>query len=254
MFNFSKKNKLPKTKPGEKLIEFGKADPFVPSPIAARSDIPKWYKNAPRFLNGDTKIQPANASSSGNLGVKYCVPYLDAMSVGYLACLWADLHIEQGPNGPKFSWGVDPDMIEGRDVKGFETLPIPHGHDTQQYIWKQPFSVRLPKGYSAVFSHPLNRFDLPFTTLAGVMDCDHTMPEGNFPFYMQSGWEGVIPAGTPFFQIIPFKREKWLGIENKDVFDKAQKRLFNSGRVIYGDYKRRLWTRKEYRTEYRDND
>ena len=42
MFNFSKKNKLPKTKPGEKLIEFGKADPFVPSPIAARSDIPKW--------------------------------------------------------------------------------------------------------------------------------------------------------------------------------------------------------------------
>ena len=252
MFNFSKKNKFPKTKPGEKLIEFGKTNVFIPSPVPSITEIPKWYKDAPRFLHGDTKLKGAGKDSSGNLGVKYCVPFLDALTLGYNACLWADLHITQGVNGPMFTWGVDPDMIEGRKVKGFETLPIPHGHSAEQYIWRQPFSVRLPKGYSAIFTHPFNRFDLPFTTLTGVFDCDHVMPEGNFPFYLQEGWEGIIPAGTPFFQIVPFKREKWLAVDNKEVWDKAQRRLFNSARVSSGDYKRRLWTRKEFRTDYED--
>jgi hypothetical protein len=252
MFNFSKKNKLPKARPGEKLIEFGKTNVFIPSPTPAKSNIPQWYKDAPRFLHGETSVRGAGPTDNGNLGLKYCVPFLDALSVGYNAGLWSDLQVKQGPHGPVFTWGVDPDMIEGRDMQGFETLPVPHGHNPKQFIWRQPFSVRLPKGYSALFMHPLNRFDLPFTTLSGVMDCDHVMPEGNFPFYMQEGWEGIIPAGTPFFQIMPFKRESWLAIDNKEVFDKAQKRLYNSGRVMSGDYKRRLWTRKEFRTDYED--
>jgi hypothetical protein len=247
MFKFSKNKK---TRPGEKLIEFGKTSPFIPSPVPARSTIPDWYKKAPRFLNGDTEIKVASANSSGNLGVKYCVPYLDALSAGYTANLWADIQIKQGPKGPIFSWGVDPEIVEGRLIEGFETLPVPFGHSEQQFIWRQPFSVRLPRGYSAIFTHPFNRFDLPFTTLTGIMDCDDVMPEGNFPFYLQEGWEGIIPAGTPFYQIIPFKREKWVAIDNHAVWEAAQKRLWDSAAVVAGFYKRKLWSRKEYRTDY----
>jgi hypothetical protein len=252
MFNFKKK-RHGVTRPGERLIEFGSTNAFIPYPIPALSDIPKWYKDAPQYLHGDKKLAAPSDTSTGNLGVKYCVPYLDAITTGYNACLWADLHIVQGPYGPNFTWGIDQEMIEGRDVQGFETLPVPTGHHSKQYIWRQPFSVRLPKGYSALFMHPANRFDLPFTTLAGIMDCDHTMPEGNFPFYLKEGFEGIIPAGTPFFQIIPFKRENWVATNNPEVFKVAARRLWDSARVTYGDYKRRLWTRRVYRTDY-DND
>jgi hypothetical protein len=247
MFKFFKKRA---TRSGEKLIEFGKTNVFIPSPVTSKSVIPDWYKKAPRFLHGDTEISVASANSSGNLGVKYCVPYLDALSSGYTANLWADIQIKQGPKGPIFSWGVDPEIVEGRLMEGFETLPIPFGHSEQQFIWRQPFSVRLPRGYSAIFTHPFNRFDLPFTTLTGIMDCDDVMPEGNFPFYLQEGWEGIIPAGTPFYQIIPFKREKWVAIDNPAVWDAAQKRLWDSAAVVSGFYKRKLWSRKEYRTDY----
>jgi hypothetical protein len=32
--------------------------------------------------------------------------------------------------------------------------------------------IEAPDGYAVLFTHPFNRFDLPFTTLTGLVDCD----------------------------------------------------------------------------------
>ena len=34
------------------------------------------------------------------------------------------------------------------------------------------WTIEAPEGYSVLFTHPVNRFDLPFTTLTGMVDCD----------------------------------------------------------------------------------
>ena len=41
------------------------------------------------------------------------------------------------------------------------------------------WTIEAPAGYSLLFTHPANRFDLPFTTLTGLVDCDryHDIPD-----------------------------------------------------------------------------
>jgi len=64
-----------------------------------------------------------------------------------------------------------------------------------------------------LFTHPVNRTDLPFTTLTGLVDCDnfHDTPL-NFPArWHDAGFNGVLPKGTPVAQCLPVKREYWTG-------------------------------------------
>ena len=62
------------------------------------------------------------------------------------------------------------------------------------------------------FTHPVNRFDLPFTTLSGLVDCDrYTDTWIHFPAHWHNTrFQGVLPKGTPIAQCIPVKRENWI--------------------------------------------
>jgi hypothetical protein len=49
-----------------------------------------------------------------------------------------------------------------------------------------------------------------FTILDGVVDTDKYTAPVNFPFVLNDWkFEGLIPAGTPVAQVIPFKRDSW---------------------------------------------
>ncbi|MGB8740454.1 MAG: hypothetical protein WCD52_09445 [Xanthobacteraceae bacterium] len=64
-----------------------------------------------------------------------------------------------------------------------------------------------------MFTHPVNRTDLSFTTLTGLLDCDsfHDSPL-NFPArWHDADFNGVLPKGTPVAQCLPVKREAWTG-------------------------------------------
>jgi hypothetical protein len=60
----------------------------------------------------------------------------------------------------------------------------------------------------------------------------------------------VIPAGTPYAQIFPFKRENWqseLKIEKAGVIYNRIKMVYDKFRIPNGGvYKDTLWHRKEY--------
>lgn len=242
MFEFLKLGKEPKK------IEFGRTADYMDYPVPAASQIPKWYKNSPRLTYGNKpEIKNKVTNAGGNLGVKYCIPFLDTLTVGYVATLWQDLQVKRSVNGQvEFVWALDPNMVDGRNGTGFEELPIPAGHDEKQYVWLQPFSVKLPKGYSALYTHPLNRYDLPFITLSGIHDSDSLLPPGNFPFYLQEDFEGIIPRGTPLFQIIPFKRDNWIGEGNDELDKKAYVRSQKSTSMVSGFYKKFMWKKKEF--------
>lgn len=222
---------------------------YVPLPTSAKLHIPEWYKKSPRFVDGAKKVRVSSrdgATNMMNLGLKTCVPFLDGMTAGYTACLWQDVHVEIVDGRTEIRWPNRPDVLSGRDPDGLETFPVPAGHSSIQYVWVNPFVIETPPGYSIHLTHPLNRFDLPFTTLSGVVDSDGIMGAGHYPFYLKEGFEGVIEAGTPIYQIIPFKRENWVAETDPELINKGHKRFYESTSKLMGHYKDTIWSKKTY--------
>jgi hypothetical protein len=44
---------------------------------------------------------------------------------------------------------------------------------------------------------------------SGIMDTDMWKHAGRIPFFIRKDFEGIIPKGTPFAQIIPISRDDW---------------------------------------------
>jgi hypothetical protein len=98
-----------------------------------------------------------------------------------------------------------------------------------------------------LITHPLNRHDLPFTTLSAVVDGGLVLdPNGNIPFYIKKDFEGVIPKGTPIIQIIPFFQENWSSKKIKNLTKKGDQHGKMSASILFGWYKKTFWTKKHY--------
>jgi hypothetical protein len=149
--------------------------------------------------------------------IKRCPPFVDAMTSGFLIPLVCDLRVENG----SITWDFD---IPPGGAIDFPRSPVGF-HDVSQVIdtplfepdrfiikFHNLWSIEAPQGYSLLFTHPLNRFDLPFTTLSGIVDCD-TYRDGwvHFPAHWHDmNFSGLLPMGTPIAQCLPVKRESWV--------------------------------------------
>jgi hypothetical protein len=222
----------------------------------AKSFIPEWYKDSSRYVGNNDKLQ-VSLDGNSNPGIKLCSPFLDSLTTGYIATLWQDIYVEKTELGSSIRWrpsqhekhieSSDSPVNERPRRNGpAEHLPTPAGHQEQHFAWLHPYTFELPEGYSAIVTHPLNRFDLPFTTLSGVVDADlFPMVPGNIPFFLQKGFNGVIPKGTPFAHVFPYKRDKW----SMSISKVLQARAFFDGNIDrsqLGYYKKKYWNRKNY--------
>jgi hypothetical protein len=117
--------------------------------------------------------------------------------------LVSDLKVEDG----EFSWDRD---VPGGGVTNFTHSPIDY-HDNVQVVgtpffdddrfiikFNNVWTIETPAGYSLLFTHPFNRGDLPFTTIAGMVDADsYTDNLITFPARCHdSNFGGVLPKGT----------------------------------------------------------
>jgi hypothetical protein len=208
-----------------------------PSPI--KNFIPEWYRTSEHSI-GENNEHP---------GLKSCSPFLDSMLTGYCLVTPFDIFIgkkEDGSidikwNGPEH-WN---DFIGERPKELAAKVPRPAGHAPNGLVWSSKWGFKTPRGWSAVVVHPLNRHDLPFTTLSGVIDSDKFIAHGNMPFFIKEGFVGVIPAGTPYAQVIPFKRKAWKKIADYGLISRAT-REGSEIRKPNSSYKQRLWVRKVY--------
>jgi hypothetical protein len=70
------------------------------------------------------------------------------------------------------------------------------------------------------------------------------------PFFLREGFTGVIPAGTPFVQILPFKRENWTSeVIIEDPYKLDDKNMKNSMKYRVPDggvYKNKDWEPRKY--------
>lgn len=229
-------------------------------PLPAKSAVPDWYKAGEMVISKLTgKVaNPGDKDISG--GLKSCVPFLDAMISGYFITSWESYYVrttdiveeyypvEINAYTDKYEKynSKNPIMIKERDGDIGRTIPRPEGHCHNHMILNGQWGVRMPRGWSALITHPMNRFDLPFVTTSGIIDADEWWTGGNLPFFFQKNFEGVIPSGTPFAQIIPIKRSSWLSYiselsatRNTYVADKARA-------IPLGWYKQNIWVKKNY--------
>jgi hypothetical protein len=150
--------------------------------------------------------------------VKKCPPFIDAMTYGFLIPLVTDVTVRDG----EFTWDFEVPSTYRNDSWqspiGFhdpsQALGTPFG-DEDEFIVKfnNFWTIQAPPGYSLLFTHPVNRGDLPFTTLTGLVDCDtfYDIPV-NFPAHWHNrNFDGVLRKGTPVAQCMPVKRESWSG-------------------------------------------
>lgn len=183
----------------------------IPKPYLAFKGMPQWFKDleqlCPPEMNRDHfGAVPATA--------KQCLPLMDAMSLGYIIPLYADMNVR-----------VEGNRVE---VSHPRNEPVGSTHDAHQVGGAQgitggraavkfhnPWMIKTRPGWSTLFIPPINNFeDKRFTCLSAMVDTDKYPKQVNFP----AAWhldhhDAVVKAGTPLVVAIPVRRkdmERWI--------------------------------------------
>jgi hypothetical protein len=172
----------------------------IAEPVAARTELPAWFRQLP-----GTDRQNLTATNDG-LTVKRCLPFLDALGVGWIIPLAATVRLEISDAGKRVDagWEFDRTMVSNHgafQVAGnpFEPRPPMKFHN----YW----TVRTPPGWSCLFVPALNRPNGVVELFSGVVDTDTFATPVNFPFVaVADDGVHVLPKGTPLVQVIPFRR------------------------------------------------
>jgi hypothetical protein len=177
-------------------------------PIPASKAVPDWYKTMPSSYSDETERLKFDSST-----MKRCMPVFDALNIGYLILNYVDIQIEYDSENDKqlFYWAGDnyKDVVTFHpsfQTDGYKnTQPSPHG--AAKFL--NPWGIKTPKGYSCLFTSPIHREDSGIKILEGVVDTDVYNVPVQFPFIVDKTFTGLIPAGTPLVQVIPFKRDEF---------------------------------------------
>lgn len=216
---------------------------LVPHPKPSKLYVPESYK---KIKNDALKNPVFEDHKLKSFNIKQCMPFLDSLTTGYIQETWTDIYIEkQNDTQCKYIWSSNPKIMSDRP---YVNRDIEEGFYPVEFVWSQPWKLKTPKGYSCLVVHPLNREDLPFYTLSGVIDSDQYYHAifGNIPFYIKKGFHGLIPAGTPMFQVILIKRERWKS-DTVGYNDKEQRILSNEMyKKFFGVYKNKFWQSKSF--------
>jgi len=249
----------------EKVIEFSAHEDYFalkedyPTPI--KLNIPEWYKKLEHNYLNKT--------------VKGCMPFLDTLISGYLLKTPQDFNIRhnvdnENEEGKKFkdsfqTFGLHDQLqlliakqvnlnsgIDVHPIKQLEGSPlIEKNKNLPFYKILNPWKIKTPKGYSCLFLPPLNNSDDRFSIIPGVVDTDTFPNEINFPIIINGDKYPVlkttIEKGTPYVQIIPFKRDSWkMKLKTRTQKEVQNSRLFY-GLKILNIYKDKYWNKKSWK-------
>jgi hypothetical protein len=215
----------------------------------ATQAIPEWYKKSPQKIKGleNFSLIPTNPLTTTST-YKKCSPFLDALTNGYIFYLSQDIEVIRKEDGSPFILWRNPEIepISWHDNFQWEGLHYPENCYDFVYKWKNSLILKTPRKYSTLFTHPHNRFDLPFYTLSGIVDTDKHVGPVQFPFFIKNNFTGIIEAGTPVAQITFFKRESWFRTISKNKQKNIKIGQFNFLAKIDRSYKNLFWQKKEY--------
>jgi hypothetical protein len=214
-------------------------DGVIAAPVPARAYLPDWFRKLPPVT------EEVTSETNSGLTVKRCMPFLDAMTTGWIIPLPATVRLNVEEDGAKVTagWDFDRTLVSfhgDHQVKGNPMAPRP------ACKFHNFWTIATPPGWSCLFVNPLNRPNGLFEIAAGVVDTDTYRAPIHFPFFV-TGEDGlhIIEKGSPIVQVIPFRRD------SAEI--KAEIRAATRGEMAESDRVRRK-TRAAtgwYRTEAR---
>jgi len=249
----------------DKEIEFSAHEDYFALeedyPITTKLNIPEWYKKLEHTVLNKT--------------VKGCMPFLDTLTSGYLLKMPQDFNVRHNVDNKNEKGEIFKDSFQtfglhdqsqllhakninlnssfdNHSIKQLEgSSLIEKNKNLPFYKILNPWKIKTPKGYSCLFLPPLNNSDDRFSIIPAIVDTDTFPNEINFPIVINGDkypiLETIIKKGTPYVQVIPFKRDSWKMI----IKSRAQKEIQNS-RLFYGlkllnIYKDKYWNKKSWK-------
>ena len=179
----------------------------LPRPLPALQALPDWLREMPGAAFSELHGREVRT-------VKQCPPFVDAMRHGFVMRLPCDVSVTEG----RFSWHWDLPSLAGetqpRSPLSFHApaqvagSPFGEGGGHALIKFNSFWTIELEPGYSLFATHPVNRADLPFRTLTGLVDSDRFHAVGVlFPaVWTDADFAGVLLAGTPVAQCFPVSR------------------------------------------------
>jgi hypothetical protein len=178
----------------------------LPRPVPARTALPNWLRAMPASAHSDLHGREIRT-------VKQCPPFVDAMAYGVMIPLPCDVTVDRGA----FAWDWD---IPEPATAGHPRAPLsfhvaaqfaaaPLARDGRAALKFNSFwTIELDEGWSLFATHPVNRDDLPFRLVSGLVDADRFHDGGiNFPaVWTRPDFSGVLPKGTPVAQCFAVPR------------------------------------------------
>jgi len=230
-------------------------------PIPIKLNIPEWYKKLEHTIENRT--------------IKGCMPFLDTLTSGYLLKIPQDFNKKhnvdnKNEKGEEFkdsfqTFGLHSmsQLLNAKSINlnsGFDTHSlkqiegspfIEKNKNLPIYKIINPWKIKTPKGYSCLFVPPLNNTDDRFSIIPGIVDTDTFSNEINFPIVINgdkySVLETLIKKGTPYVQVIPFKRDSWkMTIKPRKPKEIQNSRLFYGLRIL-NIYKEKYWNKKSWK-------
>lgn len=220
----------------KQLIQFTNINEWLEEtiPTPATKIIPEWYRKMPTRHNNDF-------SNANSITIKKCLPVFDALTAGYILSTPCDIYVKQEDGEPSYLPTMD--ILSAHPAK--QLFMNPNGNMFKVPKLMNGWGIKTPKGYSTLFIPPMHNPNPWFEVLPGIVDTDILTEPVNFPFMLKDKkFEGLIPCGTPFIQIIPFKRDVWKVAvggpqdkletieENKKITRYAWDRYKKLGRVV----------------------
>ncbi len=215
----------------------------LPRPHAASQALPDWLRSMPRTALSEMHPDPVRT-------VKQCPPFVDAMTQGFVVPLPCDVLVQNGV----FSWDwVVPPLSASHHPRApisfhapAQAVGTPFHTDDQVFVKFNSFwTITLEPGWSLFATHPVNRFDLPFRLLTGLVEADRFNDVGLlFPsIWSDTSFTGLLPRGTPIAQCFPMQRA---------VLDLVHEPFDTAASERYDALAQRLLTTKgTYRKAYR---
>jgi len=228
-----------------------KCDPAIidllPRPVPAREALPAWLRTMPATAFSDIHGEELRT-------VKQCPPFNDAMSHGFMIPLPCDVRIEGGVlswnwNLPALSAAEHPRSPISFHAPAQVTGTPFHDADTVIVKFHSFWTVELEPGWSLFATHPVNRHDLPFRLLSGLVDADRFNDIGIlFPaVWTDPNFNGVLARGTPIAQCLPVPRSA-LALTFAAFTPEEAARYRKTGAAVLGErgvYRKRFRVRRD---------
>lgn len=213
----------------------------IAEPLPAKSVLPNWFKKLPA-------IDPTHVTAVNNgLTAKRCMPFLDALTTGWILPLAATVRLEITEEGRSVEagWEIDRVMVSNHamhQIAGNPREPRP------PCKFHNYWTIKTPPGWSCLFVAPLNRSNGVVEVVSGVVDTDTYHSLINFPF-IATAPDGVytLERGTPIVQIIPFRRDTTAitGVVRAETADEGRTR----DRILTQTLAQEGWYRREARAQ-----